>query len=186
MCFWPVVLPMSLELGTVFGSVLGADSTAGTTSLAGRRKISAETQGPCGRHTVCIAQGLPPRYGRQQLQRQLEEGYGELQTRSILTGLGHAPANGSSSHLACASGPAEGRRISVSKYLPSHTSLTTTMYAQTLAEQSQRSIGARVELKCLCVFDLSCPGRHPHASSTSYKLPCCWPATFERPVQTPS
>ena len=42
------------------------------------------------------------------------------------------------------------------------------MYAQTLAEQSQRSIGARVELKCLCVFDLSCPGRHPHASSTSY------------------
>jgi len=120
MCFWPVVLPMSLELGTVFGSVLGADSTAGTTSLAGRRKISAETQGPCGRHTVCIAQDLPPWYRRQQQQRQLEEGYGELQTRSRLSSLDHAPAMGP--HLI--SHVAEGRRISVSKYLPSHTSLT--------------------------------------------------------------
>jgi hypothetical protein len=137
-CFWPVVLPISLEMGTASGPVLGTDRAVGTTNLAGRRKISAETQGPCSRHTVCVAQDLPPRYRRQQLQRQLEEGYGELQTRSRLTSLGHAPAMGP--HLI--SHAAEDRRISVSKYLPSHTSLT--MDAQTLDSSRANGRSARV------------------------------------------
>jgi hypothetical protein len=108
------------------------------------RKISAETQGPCGRHTVCIAQDLPPRYRRQQLQRQLEEGYGELQTRSRLTSLGHAPAMGP--HLACVSGSGRGRanlrvEVTAQPHQP--------YYAQTLASRANGR-SARVELKCLC------------------------------------
>jgi hypothetical protein len=93
---------------------------------------------------VCVAQDLPPRYRRQQLQRQLEEGYGELQTRSRLTSLGHAPAMGP--HLACVSGSGRGRanlrvEVTAQPHQP--------YYAQTLASRANGR-SARVELKCLC------------------------------------
>ena len=85
---------------------------------------------------------------------------------SRLTSLGRAPAMGP--HLACEWPGRQRANLRVEVSAQPHQPYYYAMYAQTLAEQSQRSIGARVELKCLCVFDLSCPGRHPHASSTSY------------------
>jgi len=61
LCVWPVDPPISLEMETASGSVLG------TTNLAGCRKILAETQGPFCVDILCVPMGqdLPPRYGRQ-------------------------------------------------------------------------------------------------------------------------
>lgn len=131
--------------------------------------------------------------GRQQQQRQLEEGHGELQTRSGFTSLGHAPAMGP--HLAWLSGPAEGRaNLLVELCAPATRSLTKLLWALRRPWPadvwSQRSIGAAcVELKCVVdrlarlVFPSWLPGIHIHPLVTNST--CC-PATFERPAQTPS
>ena len=119
----------------------------GTTSLAGRRKISAETQGPCGRHTVCsyrtYLRGMDDSSNNDNWRRAMAS----CKRESRLTSLGHAPAMGP--HLAC-EWPGRQRanlrvEVSAQPYLVD--------YAQTLARRANGRSARSVELKCLCVVE---------------------------------
>jgi hypothetical protein len=102
----------------------------GTTSLAGRRKISAGTQGPLWSAYRGHQQDLPPRYRQQQQQRQLEEGYGELQTIEQAHGSRPRPYNGSSSRMQVA------RQTKGESPCRSICPATQPYYAQTLARRA--------------------------------------------------